>query len=238
MLKPVDIQNHTLRTSMRGYDRTETDDFLASVAESYEEIIRENRDLQDKIASLSEGIQYYKQIENTLQKALVLAEKTSSETQETAKIQADNMVKEAQEKADNMVREAQEKADSMVKEAQEKADSITKETEKNAESIIEDAKADASRIQAASKQECDAIKAKSLKLIQEYEDYREQLKKLVLSQLDFLQKKEFNLNVSAKEEDELTVPKEKFSWNNGEYKVSKTPETSATESGFTFIDTE
>ncbi len=227
MLKPVDIQNHTLRTSMRGYDRTETDDFLASVAESYEEIIRENRDLQDKIASLSEGIQYYKQIENTLQKALVLAEKTSSETQETAKIQADNMVKEAQEKADNM-----------VKEAQEKADSITKETEKNAESIIEDAKADASRIQAASKQECDAIKAKSLKLIQEYEDYREQLKKLVLSQLDFLQKKEFNLNVSAKEEDELTVPKEKFSWNNGEYKVSKTPETSATESGFTFIDTE
>lgn len=227
MLKPVDIQNHTLRTSMRGYDRTETDDFLASVAESYEEIIRENRDLQDKIASLSEGIQYYKQIENTLQKALVLAEKTSSETQETAKIQADNMVKEAQEKADNMVREAQEKADS-----------ITKETEKNAESIIEDAKADASRIQAASKQECDAIKAKSLKLIQEYEDYREQLKKLVLSQLDFLQKKEFNLNVSAKEEDELTVPKEKFSWNNGEYKVSKTPETSATESGFTFIDTE
>lgn len=227
MLKPVDIQNHTLRTSMRGYDRTETDDFLASVAESYEEIIRENRDLQDKIASLSEGIQYYKQIENTLQKALVLAEKTSSETQETAKIQADNMVKEAQEKAGNM-----------VKEAQEKADSITKETEKNAESIIEDAKADASRIQAASKQECDAIKAKSLKLIQEYEDYREQLKKLVLSQLDFLQKKEFNLNVSAKEEDELTVPKEKFSWNNGEYKVSKTPETSATESGFTFIDTE
>lgn len=227
MLKPVDIQNHTLKVSMRGYDRIETDDFLASVAESYEEIMRENRDLQDKIASLSEGIQYYKQIENTLQKALVLAEKTSSETQEAAKIQADNMVKEAQEKADNIMKEVQEKTDNMIKEA-----------EKNAESIIEDAKADASRIQTASKQECDAIKVKSLQLTQEYENYREQLKKLVLSQLDFLEKKEFNLNMSAKEEDGITVPEEKFSWNNGGYKVSKASETSDMESAFTFIDTE
>lgn len=202
MLKPVDIQNHTLKTSMSGYNKKETDEFLASVLESYEAIFKENRDLQDKITSLSEGIQYYKQMENTLQKALVLAEKTSSETQEAAKIQADNMVKEAQERADK---------------------------------IIEDAKAEALKIQAAAKQDCDAIKAKSLTLAQEYENYREQLKKLVASQLKLLESKEFNLDVPAKEEDAISVSEEKFSWNSDGHKALKSPEI---ESGFTFIDTE
>lgn len=106
MLTPIDIQNHTLKTGVRGYSKKETDDFLEEILASYEELYKENHELKEKITSLSDGIQYYKNMENTLQKALVLAEKTSTETQEAAKSTADAMINEAQAKADAIQKEA------------------------------------------------------------------------------------------------------------------------------------
>ena len=67
MLTPIDIQNHSLKTAVRGYSKKETDDSLEEILSGYEELYKENRELKDKMASLSEGIQYYKQMETTLQ---------------------------------------------------------------------------------------------------------------------------------------------------------------------------
>ena len=85
MLTPIDIQNREIKSKMGGYDKKDVDDFLEEIRGSYEELYKENQSLKEKISSLSEGIQYYKKMESTLQKALVLAEKTSTETQEAAK---------------------------------------------------------------------------------------------------------------------------------------------------------
>ena len=127
MLTPIDIQNHSLKTAVRGYSKKETDDFLDEILKGYEELYKENRDLKDKVTSLSEGIQYYKQMETTLQKALVLAEKTSAETQDAAKSKADAMMKEAQAKAEAILKESQAKAEAVLKESQSEADGLRKE---------------------------------------------------------------------------------------------------------------
>ncbi len=254
MLKPVDIQNHTLKTSMSGYNKKETDEFLAAIHESYESVLKENRELKDKITTLSEGIQYYKQMENTLQKALVLAEKTSSETQEAARVQADTTVKEAQEKADGIIKEAQEEsekiidnartetgsikseADAFVKESEAKADILIKEAQKKAEAIINKAENEALNIQSAAQQECNNINARSAQLLQNYEDYRAKLKKFALQQLDMLEDTKFVLPASKHEPEETDSPAgEKFSWNSDEYTVDKKPDNES-ESGFTFIE--
>jgi len=79
MLTPIDIQNREIKSKMGGYDKKDVDDFLEEIRGSYEELYKENQSLKEKISSLSEGIQYYKKMESTLQKALVLAEKTSTE---------------------------------------------------------------------------------------------------------------------------------------------------------------
>ena len=143
MLTPIDIQNHTLKTSMSGYNKKDTEEFLASILDSYETLFRENRTLKEKITSLSEGIQYYKQMENTLQKALILAEKTSTETQEAAKEQADKIVKDAQEKADVIIKDIKAEADGMkaekesaIREAEEKSGQLIREAEIKAEAIL------------------------------------------------------------------------------------------------------
>lgn len=241
MLKPVDIQNHTLKTSVSGYNKRETDDFLASVHESYEAVIKENRELKDKITSLSEGIQYYKQMENTLQKALVLAEKTSSETQEAAKIKADEIIKDTQAKADKIIEDARTEADKIIQDAEaetgkikSKADEFVKESEAKANALIKDAQNKALSIESEAQQRCDDIKSESVELLQNYENYRENIKKFALSQLKMLEDKEFILDVPELEDTDNSV-EERFSWNNNEYATAKTPEN---ESGFTFIDTE
>ena len=100
MRTPMDIRNHELKTTMGGYNKKDTDDFIKSVYESYEAIYKDNHDLKEQVSSLSDGIQYYKQMETTLQKALVVAEKTASEIQDAARVQAEAAVKEAQTRAE------------------------------------------------------------------------------------------------------------------------------------------
>lgn len=160
MLTPIDIQNHTLKTGVRGYSKKETDDFLEEILAGYEELYKENHELKEKISSLSDGIQYYKNMENTLQKTLVLAEKTSTETQEAAK----------------------SKADAMISEAQAKADAIKKE----AEAYAEIAKSNANR-------ELEATREHVRKLVQSYENYRLQFKKLAESQIEMLESEAYSI---------------------------------------------
>lgn len=179
MLTPIDIQNHTLKTAVRGYSKKETDEFLEQILEGYEELFKENHDLKEKVSSLSEGIQNYKQMETTLQKALVLAEKTSTETQEAAK-----------SKADAMIREAQTKAEAIEKEAASRAESLRKETEAYAE--ITKAKAN---------NELSETRNHVRKLVQSYESYRLQFKKLAESQIEMLESE--NYSIYAPEIDEM-----------------------------------
>ena len=42
MLTPIDIQNHTLKTAVRGYSKKETDEFLEQILAGYEAFQRES----------------------------------------------------------------------------------------------------------------------------------------------------------------------------------------------------
>ena len=63
-------------------------------------------ELADKVNVLNDGIQNYKTIEKTMQKALLLAQKTADETQETALKNAHAIEKEAMTKADIIISDA------------------------------------------------------------------------------------------------------------------------------------
>lgn len=146
MLTPIDIQNHVLKSTMGGYNKKETDDFIESIQVSYEQLYKENSDLKKKITTLSEGIQYYKQMEGTLQKTLVLAEQTASETLETSKTAAAQVEKESRAKADVMLAEAKARADALVAGAQEKADTMTTEAETKAAALKTESEETAQRV--------------------------------------------------------------------------------------------
>ncbi len=241
MLTPNDIQNHDLKTGVYGYSKKETDDFLQEILKEYEELYKENRELEEKIDSLNEGIQYYKKMETTLQKALVLAEKTSTETQEAAKSRADSLIneaqaradaltkeaqvkaealtkeseakadalaKESQAKADSLINEAQTKADALTKEAQAKADSLSKETWAKADSLTKETQAKAGILKSKVNRELEDARNHIRKLVQSYENYRLQFKKLAESQIEMLDSESFSIFVPELEEMLDSIPDE------------------------------
>lgn len=105
MLTPIEIHNAEHKTG-RGYSKKEMDEFLEDVSESYEAVYKENMELKNKLSKLSNEIEYYKSMETTLQKALVLAEKTSKDTIDTAKKEAGVIEKQASIKAEKIVNQA------------------------------------------------------------------------------------------------------------------------------------
>lgn len=106
MLTPVEIQNKVFKSGGLGYDKKDVDTFMKEIVDSYEILYREKMELNDKVNVLNDGLQYYKTIEKTMQKALLLAQKTAEETQESALKNAHNIEKEAMTKAEILISDA------------------------------------------------------------------------------------------------------------------------------------
>ena len=114
------------------------------------EMQAERDDLNSKIKTLSDGVQYYRSIETTLQKALILAEKTSKETKDAAILKAESIEKAAHLHADKIINNAEE--------------------------------------------EYQKIREKSMQLIQQFNQYKLQLKEAASAQLQLVEGSEFDIH--------------------------------------------
>ncbi|KSV59928.1 DivIVA domain-containing protein [Acetivibrio ethanolgignens] len=110
MLTPVEMQGKALKSGF-GYKKKETDDFLEEIFESYEKVYKENVELRDKLAVLNEGLQYYKDLESTLQKTLLVAEKTAESTKAASLKKAAAIEKNATVKAQMTLSDAKKAID-------------------------------------------------------------------------------------------------------------------------------
>lgn len=113
MLTPLDIESKKFSSSFSGYSKADVNLFMKEILVTYEKMYKENIEMKDKINMLNEGIQYYKTIEETLQKTLLMAEKTAEDTKSAARQKADAIEKEAEIKASKVIQEAKEKVQSI-----------------------------------------------------------------------------------------------------------------------------
>ena len=106
MLTPLDIENKRFgKQMMNGYNVNEVDDFLDELTLEYGKLYKENAELKEKREELDNDVDKYKNIENTLQSTLVMAQKTADEITAVAKQQADQIIKDAELSAKNSVEE-------------------------------------------------------------------------------------------------------------------------------------
>ena len=97
MITPLEIENKKFSKQMvNGYSVEEVDDFLDELTIDYEKIYKQVGEATKKASDMEEELKKYKNIENTLQNTLVMAQTTADEIKELAKQQADQIVKEAQ----------------------------------------------------------------------------------------------------------------------------------------------
>ena len=106
MLTPLDIENKRFgKQMMNGYNVNEVDDFLDELTLEYGKLYKENAELKTKREELDSDVGKYKNIENTLQNTLVMAQKTADEITAVAKQQAEQIVKDAEYQAKSSVDE-------------------------------------------------------------------------------------------------------------------------------------
>ncbi|HWI54708.1 MAG TPA: DivIVA domain-containing protein [Desulfobacteria bacterium] len=109
-MTPLDIHNKEFRKAFRGYEEQEVDEFLDLVVREYERLYKENIDLKEALAAKDSNIGQYKDLEDTLKKTLVVAQKTADDMKDNAVREAEVIVGEARLKAEKIILEAGEKA--------------------------------------------------------------------------------------------------------------------------------
>ena len=168
MLSLIELQNKKVEAKRKKYEKDEMDAYLELVFDNYKQLTEENAklteqlrnkerqmqaerdDLTSKIKTLSDGVQYYRSIETTLQKALILAEKTSKETKDAAILKAESIEKAAHLHADKIINNAEE--------------------------------------------EYQKIREKSMQLIQQFNQYKLQLKEAASAQHQLVEGSEFDIH--------------------------------------------
>ncbi|MFC7372096.1 DivIVA domain-containing protein [Fictibacillus iocasae] len=113
-LTPLDIHNKEFTRGFRGYSEDEVNDFLDQVIKDYEAVIREKKELEETVSKLEEKISYFKNIEETLNKSILIAQETGEEVKRTANKEARLIVKEAEKNADRIINEALSKSRKIV----------------------------------------------------------------------------------------------------------------------------
>lgn len=106
MITPLDIENKKFaKQMMNGYNVDEVDDFLDELTLDYGKLYKENAELKAQREEIDSNVGKYKNIENTIQNTLIMAQKTADEVQEVAKKQAEQIIKDAEFQAKNSVEE-------------------------------------------------------------------------------------------------------------------------------------
>jgi cell division initiation protein len=103
---PNELQNLTFKKSVRGYSEDMVNEVLDKIIEDYTAYIHENRDLKDKLETLNQAIQHYKNIEESLQNTLIVAQQTSEDIKKNGYMKAENIIKEAEIKAQKIINDA------------------------------------------------------------------------------------------------------------------------------------
>jgi DivIVA domain-containing protein len=117
-ITPLDIYQQEFKRVLRGLDPDEVEDFLERVADDYEQVIKENTALKERIESLEAQLDTDGRIVPTEDSEKAAREDASSIIRE-AKKEADNLIREARREADNVIRKAETNAEAIVNRARE-----------------------------------------------------------------------------------------------------------------------
>jgi cell division initiation protein len=105
-LTPLDIRKQEFKKVMRGYDPVEVDTFMEMVGNEYEEMLRSQKEMRDRMVEVEVQLKDYRQIEKTLQQTLLQAQEATGRTYESARKESELITREAEQKASKIVEDA------------------------------------------------------------------------------------------------------------------------------------
>lgn len=105
-MTPLDIKKQEFTRSFRGVDAQEVYNFLQMVGDQWNNLLDENRRLEQKVKEYDNKLEHYRKIEEALQEALETARDNSHKTIENAQREAQIILKEARSASEEMRKKA------------------------------------------------------------------------------------------------------------------------------------
>src|ERR687893_383746 len=68
-IRPIDVRHKEFKSSFRGYDANQVDDFLDAVADEFERAYTDNSRMREEISSLRERLQQFEELEGSIREA-------------------------------------------------------------------------------------------------------------------------------------------------------------------------
>ena len=93
-------------TALRGYRKEEVNKFVDDVIKQVEEMLSDLKKKDLEIAELKNSLEKYKDLEDTLNRAIYLAEDTSSQMKKQARDESESIINDAKKNASRIVNEA------------------------------------------------------------------------------------------------------------------------------------
>ena len=144
MLTPSKIKNHHFEAAGKNAYRAQSvDDFFEIVADSYEQMFKENGELVKKIGLLAERVEEYRNDEDNIRAALLTAQRMADKIMKETNEKSEKQLAEATENAAAKEAAAEAKAKRLLEQAQHDADMLLAETKQKAARMIEEATAEA-----------------------------------------------------------------------------------------------
>ena len=119
-LTPLDIRNQTFHSKrFGGFDPEEVKAFLETAAKAFEESGRVRTDLTERLKIAEERVNYYKQIEKTIQDAAITMQKTMDEIKRSSEKEGELIVAEAKTRAQHEIENTRREAEKLRAEIEE-----------------------------------------------------------------------------------------------------------------------
>lgn len=105
-------------TSLNGYNKIEVNHFVNEVTQEYESMLSKLKKQDEEIENLKKELVKYQNMENTLNRALVVAEDASNQIKRVARDEAKGVIEDAKRNASRIVNDALLKADKIEQDAE------------------------------------------------------------------------------------------------------------------------
>ncbi len=127
------------KAAFNGYKTDDVDDFMKQVSDEFAQLQKEKTELERKLEVLADKIREYRDDEDALKDALLIAQKQGNAIVAESKASAEKLTKETNEAVTKQLSEAKIKSERLVNDADEYSKKTRREADEKAAKIVGDA---------------------------------------------------------------------------------------------------
>ena len=176
------------KATFNGYKTDDVDEFLRELSSEFAQLQKDKNELERKLEVLADKIREYRDDEDALKDALLLAQKQGNQIVNESKAAAEKLREETKAAVEKQLKEAQEKADKVTSDADEYAKRMTKEANERADKLVKDARAKADELDQIMKTQTEIQQNILQKTRKEADEYRNRLLTAYKSHMDLIAK--------------------------------------------------